>query len=108
MREVADYVDGIAAQLDDLAKRAGGPQALTVALRQPIPDQVDCGNCNDLKAGYENAALMADAACGLAALFPLPPIIAACQAAIASFLVMFAAYGACEAIVALCRYYYGN
>jgi len=108
MREMADLVDGVAAQLDDLAKRAGSPQALTVALRQPIPDQVDCGDCNDLKAGYENAALFADAACGLAALFPLPPVIAACQAAIASFLVMFAAYGACEAIVALCRYYYGN
>ena len=108
MREVADLIDGVATKLDDLAKRAGGPQVLTVALRQPIPEPVDCGNCNDIKQGMENAALLMDAACGLAALFPLPPVIAACQAAIASFLVMLGSYGACEAIVALCEYYYNN
>lgn len=108
MREVADYVDNLAAKLEDLAQRRGGPQALTIALRQPIPEPVDCGNCNDLKAGMDNAALLMDAACGLAVLFPLPPIIAACQAAIASFLVMMSAYGLCEAIVQLCRYYYGQ
>ncbi len=97
MREIADSVDNLGEKLDDLAKRAGGPQLLAVALRQPIPEPVDCGNCNDLKAGYENAALLMDAACGLAVLFPLPPIVAACQAAIASFIVMFTAFGLCEA-----------
>ena len=50
MREVADYVDNLAAKLEDLAQRRGGPQALTVALRQPIPDPVDCGNCNEEKS----------------------------------------------------------
>jgi hypothetical protein len=47
-------------------------------------------------------------ACAAAALFPFPPVQAACAAAGAAFLVLFAAYGACEAIVALCRYYYGQ
>ena len=39
---------------------------------------------------------------------PSRPSVAACDAAIASFLVLFTAYGVCEAILALCRYYYGN
>jgi hypothetical protein len=108
MREVADLVDNVAAKLDDLAKRAGGPQLLAVALRQPIPEPVDCGNCNDIKAGMDNAALLMDVACGLAVLFPVPPAVAACQAAIASFLVMVGAYGSCQAIVQLCEYYYNN
>jgi hypothetical protein len=108
MREAADLVDGVAAKLDDLAKRAGGPQLLAVALRQPIPEPVDCGNCNDIKAGMENAGLLMDVACGVAVLFPLPPAIAACQAAVAAFLVMVGSYFACQGIVQLCEAYYNH
>jgi hypothetical protein len=108
MREVADYVDNLAEKLEDLAKRRSGPQALTIALHQPIPDPVDCGNCNGEKSALEYAEAQMAVACAAAALFPLPPVQAACGAAAAAFLVLLAAYGACEAIVQLCRYYYGQ
>jgi hypothetical protein len=101
-------VDNLAEKLEDLAQRRGGPQALTIALRQPIPDPVDCGNCNGEKSALEYAEAQMAVACAAAALFPFPPVQAACAAAGAAFLVVFAAYGACEAIVALCRYYYGQ
>ena len=108
MREAADYVDNLAAKLEALAQRRGGPQALTIALRQPIPDQVDCGNCHGEKSALEFAEAQMAVACAAAALLPFPPVQAACAAAGAAFLVVFAAYGTCEAIVALCRYYYGQ
>jgi hypothetical protein len=108
MREVAVLVDGVAEKLDDLTKRVGSPQLLSVALRQPIPNQVDCGDCNDIKGGMDTAGALMDVACGLAVLVPLPPAIAACEAAIATFIVMLTAYLSCEAIVALCEYYYNN
>jgi hypothetical protein len=108
LREAADLVDGVATRLDDLAKRAGGPQLLAVALRQPIPEPVDCGNCNNIKAGMDNAGTLMDVACGIALLFPSPPTAAACQAAITAFLVMVAAYGSCQAIVQLCEAYYNH
>jgi hypothetical protein len=108
MREVADYVDNLAEKLEDLAKRRGGPQALTIALHQPIPDLVDCGNCNLEKSALDFAEAQMAVACAAAALFPFPPVQAACGAAAAAFLVVLAAYGACEAIVQFCRYYYGQ
>jgi hypothetical protein len=108
MREAADYVDNLAAKLENLAQRRGGPQALAIALRQPIPEPVDCGNCGAEQSALASAEAQMAVACALAAIFPIPPVEAACAAAAAAFLVLFAAYGACEAIVAFCRYYYGQ
>jgi hypothetical protein len=108
LREIAGSLDGLGAKLDDLAKRQGGPRLLAIALRQPIPDQVDCGNCNAELAQVEYAESQAAIACALAAAFPLPPIQAACAAASIALIVILSAYGICAAYVQLCRSYYGQ
>ena len=54
MRTVADYVDGVAEKMERLERRSGGAVALQIALRQPIPDQVDCGNCNQEQQQVDN------------------------------------------------------
>lgn len=108
MRQIADTLDGLGEKLDDLAKRRGGPQLLAIALRQPIPDPVDCGNCNAEAAQVDYAEAQVAVACALAAAFPLPPIQAACAAASTAFIVILSAYGICAAYVQLCRAYYGQ
>jgi hypothetical protein len=78
-------------------------------MRQPIPDPVDCGNCNADAANLDYAEKQAAVACGLAGLFPLPPIVvAACNAALATFLVLLSVFGICQAYVNLCKAYYGQ
>ena len=88
MREVADLVDDVAAKLEDLAsgREARSGSRLRCVSRSRI--RVDCGNCNEIKAGMDNAGVLMDVACGVAVLFPLRPASAACRAAVAAFLVM--------------------
>lgn len=102
----AGHVDNLAEKLEDLARRPGGPQRLQIALRQPIPEPADCGNCDAIQSGLDYTEKQLSVACALAAIFPSPPTIAACEAAAAAFLTMLAAFAACRAIVALCEAYY--
>jgi hypothetical protein len=106
MREAADHVDSVGDKLELVPRQQREALVQRIAL-QPVPTERDCGNCDAIESGMQTAALVFDAACALALLFPIPPNEAACAAAAAAFAVMLAAYGACQAIVQLCRYYYG-
>ncbi len=105
MRAAADLVDGVAEKIEALPREQRGAFVQAIAL-QPIPEPVDCGNCNTILSGLDYAEKQMTAACALAGIFPLPPLVAACEAAIAAWLVMLGAYGSCRAIVALCEAYY--
>ena len=105
MRAAADLVDGVAEKIEALPREQRGAFVQAIAL-QPIPEPVDCGNCNTILSGLDYAEKQMTVACALAGLFPLPPLVAACEAAISAWLVMLGAYGACRAIVALCEAYY--
>jgi hypothetical protein len=105
MRAAADLVDGVAEKIEALPREQRGAFVQAIAL-QPIPEPVDCGNCDAVVQGLDYAERQMTAACALAGLFPLPPLVAACEAAIAAWLVMLGAYGSCRAIVALCNAYY--
>ena len=48
MLHVADFIDNVGAKMEAV-ERSGGARALGVALRQPIPDHTDCGNCQQEK-----------------------------------------------------------
>jgi uncharacterized membrane protein YphA (DoxX/SURF4 family) len=106
MGEVADYVDSIAVKMEALERRKGERQALAVALRQPIPTETDCGNCNQEAEQVKDAAHVMEVACALALLFP--PLAPACEAAAAAYLVVAAAGALCQLYVSLCRAYYGQ
>jgi hypothetical protein len=103
LREAADYVDGVGTKMERL-ERAGGARPLQVALRQPIPDTVNCGNCNQEKSQVESAARVMEVACAAALLFPL--LGPACEAAAATYLVVVTAASICLLIVQLCEAYY--
>jgi len=103
MRRAADYIDGVGARMERL-ERAGRATALQVALRQPIPSQVDCGNCNNEKAQVDNAMATMTVACAAAAF--VPPMVVVCEAASATYLTFQIAYAICLAVVQLCEAYY--
>lgn len=105
IRHAADLVDDVAEKIEAVPRERRGAFVQAIAL-QPIPEPVDCGNCDAIAAGLDYTEKQMTAACALAGIFPLPPIVAACQAAIAAWLVMLGAYGSCRAIVALCEAYY--
>jgi hypothetical protein len=105
MRAAADLVDDVAEKIEALPREQRGAFVQTIAL-QPIPEPVDCGNCDAVAQAVDYAEKQMGIACALAGLFPLPPVVAACQAAIASFLVILGAFASCRAIVALCEHYY--
>jgi len=104
MRSVADYVDGIAERMERLERRSGGAVALQVALRQPIPDHVDCGNCDREKEQVDTVLQIATVTCAAAAVFPL--LIEACAVASATYVTFYSAFAICLAIVAFCNAYY--
>jgi len=103
LREVADYVDGVGAKMERL-ERAGGARPLQVALRQPIPDTVNCGNCNQEKSQVETAQHMLEVACAAALLLPI--LAPACEAASATYVVIVMAAAICMLVVQLCEAYY--
>jgi hypothetical protein len=104
MRTVADYVDGVAEKMERLERRSGGAMALQVALRQPIPDPVDCGNCEQEQQQVDSALQVATVTCAASAIFP--PLAEVCAATSATYLAFYAAYSICLAILAFCRAYY--
>jgi hypothetical protein len=105
MQHVADFVDVVGAKMEAL-ERSGGARALQVALRQPIPDHVDCGNCDQEKAWVDNALQTATVLCAAALVFPL--LAEACAAASAAYVAFYGAFSFCLAILAFCEAYYNN
>jgi hypothetical protein len=103
MNRVADFIDSVGTKMEAL-ERAGRARPLQIALRQPIPDTVDCGNCNQEKGQVDIAENIALVACAAAAL--VPPLAPACAAASATFLTFYTAYAVCQAILQLCKAYY--
>jgi hypothetical protein len=104
MREAAEQIDALGEKMERLERRAGGPMAMQVALRQPIPDPVDCGDCEQVKGQMEAALYAATVACAAAAVFP--PLVELCVAASGVYLGLYMTYAMCLAIVALCDAYY--
>jgi hypothetical protein len=103
MNRVADFVDSVGAKMEAL-ERSGRARPLQVALRQPIPDTVDCGNCNQEKQQVDTTENIALVACAASAI--VPALAGACAVASATFITFYLAYAACQAIVQLCRAYY--
>jgi hypothetical protein len=104
VRTVADYVDGIAEKMELVERRSGGAVALQVALRQPIPEPVDCGNCDQEQSQLDTMLNIMTVVCAAAAVFPL--LIEACAVASAAYLSFYGAFVVCAAIVAFCNAYY--
>jgi hypothetical protein len=104
MRTVADHVDGVARKMERLERRSGGAMALQVALRQPIPDPVDCGNCEQERTRVDNALHATTVVCAAALLIPLLGEV--CAAASATYLAFYVAYSVCLAVLAFCDAYY--
>jgi hypothetical protein len=105
MLHVADFIDDVGAKMGAL-ERSGRARPLQIALRQPIPEPVDCGNCDAIAGGLSFAEMQMTLACAVAIVAPITPFVAACEAAVLAWLAMLAAYGACRAIVTLCEAYY--
>ena len=105
MQHVADFADGVGAKMEAL-ERSGRARPLQVALRQPIPDPVDCGNCNQEAEWVKNAEQVMIVACAAAAVFPL--LAEACAAASATYIAFYMAFSVCLAILAFCEAYYNN
>jgi hypothetical protein len=85
-------------------ERSGHARPLQIALRQPIPDYTECGNCQQEAAQVENALSVMTVVCAAALVFPL--LAEVCAAASATYLTFYAAYSICLTIVAFCDAYY--
>jgi hypothetical protein len=104
-REVADQFDATAVKLETL-KRRGQSQLLSIALRQPIPTESQCGHCNEEAKIVENCESAMAVACAAALIVPL--LAPACEAATLVFLAALSNYGICMLYLQLCKAYYGN
>jgi hypothetical protein len=100
MLHVADFIDQVGGKMEAL-ERSGGARALGVALRQPIPDQTDCGRCEQEKEQVDNALQVATVICAASLIFP--PLAELCAAATATYLAFYGAFAFCLVIVALCE-----
>ena len=76
--EVANQFDATAAKLETL-KRRGQSRLLSIALRQPIPTEDQCGHCNQEAQIVENCEKALAVACAAALIVPL--LAPACEGA---------------------------
>ena len=103
MLRVADYVDSVALQMETL-ERDGRARALQVALRQPIPNSSDCGDCAREAEQVNAAVQIAQVTCAAAAAFP--PLAELCVAASLAYLTFVGALAVCLAIISFCTAYH--
>ena len=103
--EVANQFDATAVKLETL-KRRGQSQVLSIALRQPIPTEEQCGHCNQEANIVENCEKAMAVACAAAAI--LPVLAPACEGAAILYLAALSNYGLCMLYLRLCKAYYGN
>jgi hypothetical protein len=104
-REVADQFDAAAAKLETLERR-GQSRLLSIALRQPIPTEEQCGHCNEEAQIVENCESAMAVACAAALIVPL--LAPACEGATLLFLGALSNYGICMLYLRLCEAYYGH
>jgi hypothetical protein len=103
--EVANRFDAAAVKLETL-KRRGQSRLLSIALRQPIPTEDQCGHCNQEAQIVENCEKALTVACAAAAILPI--LAPACEGAVVLYLAALSNYGVCMLYLQLCRAYYGN
>jgi hypothetical protein len=103
--EVANQFDATAVKLETL-KRRGQSRLLSIALRQPIPTEDQCGHCNQEAQIVENCEKAMAVACAAAAILPI--LAPACEGAAILYLAALSNYGVCMLYLQLCRAYYGN
>lgn len=103
--EVANQFDATAAKLETLTRR-GQSRLLSIALRQPIPTEDQCGHCNEEAKILENCETALAVACAAALIVPL--LAPACEGATLVYLAAMSNYGICMLYLQLCKAYYGN
>jgi len=103
--EVANQFDATAVKLETL-KRRGQSRLLSIALRQPIPTEDQCGHCNQEANIVENCEKAMTVACAAALVVPI--LAPACEGAVLVYLAALSNYGICMLYLQLCRAYYGN
>ncbi|HKH70359.1 MAG TPA: hypothetical protein VKA59_03375 [Vicinamibacterales bacterium] len=104
-REVANQFDATATKLETL-KRRGQSQLVSIALRQPIPTEEQCGHCNEEAKLVENCESAMAVACAAALIAPI--LAPACEGATVLYLAAVSNYGICMLYLQLCKAYYGN
>lgn len=104
-REVADQFDASVAKLETL-KRRGQSSLMSIALRQPIPTEQQCGHCNEEANIVQNCESAMAVACAAALIVPI--LMPACEGASLVYLAALSNYGICMLYLQLCRAYYGN
>jgi hypothetical protein len=104
-REVADQFDASAEKLENLTFRGQSP-LVSIALRQPIPTEQQCGDCNEEAKIVESCESAMAVACAAALILPL--LAPACEGATLVFLAALSNYGICMLYLRLCEAYYGN
>jgi hypothetical protein len=100
MLRVADYVDGVAVQMQKL-ERDGHARPLQVALRR----QGNCGDCSAIEGAINDSEQWMEVICAAALI--LPYLTELCAAACGAWLTFIAAYAVCLAIVDICYSIYG-
>jgi hypothetical protein len=103
--EVANQFDATATKLETL-KRRGQSRLLTIALRQPIPTETQCGHCNEEAKIVEDCESAMAVACAAALILPI--LAPACEGATLLFLAALSSYGVCMLYLRLCEAYYGH
>ena len=103
--EVANQFDASAVKLETL-KRRGQSTLLSIALRQPIPTEEQCGHCNQEAQIVENCEKAVAVACAAALIFPI--LAPACEGATILYLSALSSYGLCMLYLRLCEAYYGR
>lgn len=104
-REVANQFDATAAKLETLKRRGQSP-LLSIALRQPIPTEEQCGHCNEEAKIVENCETAMAVACAAALIVPI--LAPACEGATILYLAALSNYAICMLYLQLCKAYYGN
>ena len=100
MRQLGDVLDDVAVKIQKL-EASGRAEMMRIALRQPIPDESDCGDCNQVKAQTEGAQFAFEVIC--AAMVAFPALAPLCEAAILAYLSFYAAWAACQLYVTICQ-----
>lgn len=104
-REVANQFEATATKLETLKRRGQSP-LLSIALRQPIPSEQQCGNCNDEASIVQNCESAMAVACAAALIVPV--LAPACEGATLLYLGAVSSYWVCLLYLQLCKAYYGN
>jgi hypothetical protein len=100
MRQLGDVLDDVAAKIQKL-EGTGRAGLMRIALRQPIPDENDCGDCIQVQSQRDAAQHVFEVTCAAALVFPaMAPL---CEAAALTYLTFYSAWAACQLYVNICQ-----